>query len=273
MEDPAIVPRIPDALTVASAAVIAYALSNVAHEGLGHGGACVLVGCSPHVLTSMQFDGDYAQLPDAAARLIAAGGSVANLVVAAVAIVLLRRFRTATATTWFFFWLLATVSLLQGTGYLLFSGVGNAGDWAAVVLGWPGGALWRVGLAAAGGLSYWAATRWAMSRLGARLHSRGPARVSEAYRYTLIAYVTGAVLYVLAGSRDPGGLAILLISGVAASLGGTSGLAWGPQLLKDPTLGPATNPLPPLPRDWRWVAAAALTGVFFVLVLGSGIRF
>ena len=151
MEAPEIAARLPDFLTVASVAVVAYALSNVVHEGLGHGGACLLVGCSPHVLTSMQFDGDYAQLPEAAARIIAAGGCVANLVVAGLAIALLRRSPKASATTWLFFWLLATVCLLQGTGYLLFSGVGNIGDWAAVVRGWPGGAVWRVGLAAVGG--------------------------------------------------------------------------------------------------------------------------
>jgi hypothetical protein len=273
MSDREPAPRLPDILTVASVAVLAYALSNVVHEGLGHGGACLLVGCSPRLLTSMQFEGDYGQLPEVSARIIAAGGSVANLVVAAVAIVLLRRSRKPPATTWLFLWLLATVCLLQGTGYLMFSGVGNVGDWAEVVRGWPGGALWRVGLAVAGGLAYWVATRWAMARLGARLHTQAPARASEAYRYTLVAYLTGAALYVAAGSRDPGGFAILVISGVAASLGGTSGLAWGPQLLKDPTLAPATNPLPPLERDWRWVAAAAVSGVFFVLVLGPGIRF
>lgn len=273
VRDPDLAPRLPDVLTVVSVAVVAYALSNVAHEGLGHGGACLLVGCSPHLLTSMQFDGDSAQLPEAAARIIAAGGSVANLMVAAVAIVLLRRLQKDTATTWLFLWLLATTSLLQATGYLLFSGLGNVGDWAAVVRGWPGGALWRVGLAAVGGLAYWVATRWAMGRLGARLHTPGPARAAEAYKYTLIAYLTGAVLYVAAGLRDPGGFAILLVSGVAASLGGTSGLAWGPQLLKDPALGPATDPLPPLVRDWRWIAVAAVIGVLFVVVLGPGIRF
>lgn len=265
--------RSPDVLTVASVAVVAYALSNLVHEGLGHCGACLLVGCTPHLLTSMQFDGDSSQLPEAAARIIAAGGSVANLLMAGVAIFLLRRSRKDTAATWFFLWLLATICLLQGTGYFLFSGVGNVGDWAEVVRGLPGGALWRVGLAAAGGLAYWFAARWAMGRLGARLRTPAPARAAEAYRYTLVAYITGAVLYVAAGSLDPGGVAILLISGVAASLGATSGLAWGPQLLKDPALGPATDPLALLVRDWRWVAAAVVTGVVFVLVLGSGIRF
>lgn len=258
---------------MASIAVVAYALANVVHEGLGHGGACLIAGCAPQILTSMQFEGDASRLPEVASRIIAAGGSVANLVVAAVAIVLLRRARAGAPATWFFLWLLATVCLLQSTGYLLFSGVGNLGDWAAVVHGWPGGAIWRVGLAAAGGLTYWVATRWAMGTLGARLRTPAPARVSEAYSYTLVAYFTGAILYVAAGSRDPGGLAILVISGVAASLGGTSGLAWGPQLLKDPTLGTAKDPLPYLGRDWLWVAAAGVCGVLFVFVLGSGIRF
>ncbi len=266
-------PSPPDRLTVASVAVVAYALSNVVHEGLGHGGACLIVGCAPQLLTSMQFEGDAAHLPVVASRIIAAGGSVANLVVAAVAIVLLRRCRAGAPATWFFLWLLATISLLQSTGYLLFSGVGNVGDWAAVVRGWPGGAFWRVVLAAVGGLAYWVATRWAMGTLGARLHTLARTRVSEAYSYTLVAYLTGAILYMAAGSRDPGGFAILLISGVAASLGGTSGLAWGPQLLKDPAFGPARHSLPPLGRDWRWVAAAGVSGILFVLVLGSGIRF
>jgi len=263
----------PDVLTVVSVAVVAYALSNVAHEGLGHGGACLLVGCSPRALTSMQFEGDYSQLPAAAARIIAAGGSLVNLAVGALCILVLRRRREAGAATWLFFWLLATVCLLQGTGYLVFSGFSNVGDWAMVVRGWPGGALWRVGLVAAGGFTYWLSTRWAMATLGSRLSTPAPGRATEAYRYALVAYFTGAGLYVLAGSRGPGGFFVLMISGVAASLGGTSGLAWGPQLLKDPAFAPATDPLSPLRRDWRWVAAAALTGGLFVLVLGSGIRF
>jgi len=264
--------QFPDRLTVACVAVVAYALSNVVHEGLGHGGACLLVGGTPRLLTSLQFDGDTTSLSEAACRIIAAGGTVANLIVAAVTIVLLRRARPRAAAAWFFLWLLATLSLLQATGYLLFSGLGNVGDWAEVVRGWPGGALWRVGLAASGGFAYWMATRWSMGALGSRLHGQGPARASEAYRYTLIAYFTGAILYVAAGSRDPGGFAILLISGVAASLGGTSGLAWGPQLLKDPALGPPTDPLPPLGRDWRWVGAATLGAGLFVFLLGPGIR-
>ena len=106
----------PDWVTVASLAVVAYAISNVVHEGLGHGGACLAVGCTPQLLTSMAFEGDTASLPASAGRIIAAGGTLANLVLAAVASVALRRARTASATTWLLMWLLATISLFQATG-------------------------------------------------------------------------------------------------------------------------------------------------------------
>jgi hypothetical protein len=47
----------------------------------------------------------------------------------------------------YFLWLLMTVSLLQGTGYWLFSGIGNLGNWAKVIEGltpaWPARVRWR----------------------------------------------------------------------------------------------------------------------------------
>ena len=263
----------PDLLTLIAIAVVAYAISNVTHEGLGHGGACLLVGCKPHLLTSMQFDGDATQLSSAAVRIIAAGGSVMNLLLAGAAALLLRGTRTDRPHRWFFFWLLASVSLLQATGYLLFSGVGNVGDWVVVTDGLPGGAVWKVLLIVVGAATYWLAVRWSMSRLGRHLQEAAPTRVREAYRYTLPAYFTGAVLAVVAGMFDPAAQSIILISGIAASLGGTSGLAWGPQLLRNPSFAPAGEALAPLGRVWAWIAAGAVCATAFVLILGPGLRF
>jgi len=45
-------------LTVIAVAVVAHAATTLVHEGLGHGGACLFVGCRPRLLTTMQFDGD-----------------------------------------------------------------------------------------------------------------------------------------------------------------------------------------------------------------------
>src|SRR5262245_56554223 len=127
--------RIPDVLTVACIAILAYITADISHEAVGHGGACMLVGCTPHPVTSMQFDGDSSQLPQSASRIIAAGGSVMNLIVAAVAAFLLGRTKLQHPGRWFFLWLLATVSLMQATGYLLYSGLGDIGDWTEVIAG------------------------------------------------------------------------------------------------------------------------------------------
>src|SRR5688572_23083604 len=117
----------PDWMTVAAVAVVVDASATLIHEGLGHGGACVLMGGTPQLLTSMQFQCDKHSLSSAAARVISAGGTVANAAAALVAIALLRRSRGAPHTWWFFLWLFATVNLLQVAGYPLYSGVGNIG--------------------------------------------------------------------------------------------------------------------------------------------------
>src|SRR5205807_1600939 len=94
-----------DWLTVIGVALVTHAVAvAVVHEGIGHGGACLLVGCRPQLLTTMQFQGDERALSVAAIKFIAAGGTLANLVAAAIAVELLRRRKRANAGA-FFLWL------------------------------------------------------------------------------------------------------------------------------------------------------------------------
>jgi hypothetical protein len=261
-----------DWLTVIAVAVVTHALAVVVvHEGLGHGGACLLAGCRPQLLTTMQFQGDERALPSAGVKLIAAGGTIANLVAATIAVALLHRRRESANAGTFFLWLFATFNLLQATGYLLYSGLSNIGDWAEVVRGFTPPWIWRGALTLIGGITYWLATRYAMGQLGRRLRTTGAARVAEANRYTLTAYVVGGVLALAGGLFEPGGAFIVLISAVAGSLGGASALAWGPQLLRNPRLGPPTDPELRVTRDWRWIIAGAVVAVVFVFVLGRGV--
>jgi hypothetical protein len=239
----------PDLLTLASIAVVAYALADVVHEGLGHAGTCLLVGGRPLILTSMQFEGDTEGLSPVADRLIAAGGTVANLVAGALALPLLRWSRDRSPALWSFLWTFITVNLLQGTGYPLFSGVGGIADWAAVIRGWEPAWPWRLALVVVGGLSYVLAVRWAMTAPATRLEETGSARVGAAYVYTLTSYVVGCALYVAAGLLNPAGLKLVAASAVATSLGGTSGFAWGPQCLHDPDISSATGPVKALTRS------------------------
>jgi hypothetical protein len=267
----ALTPR-PDWLTVIAVAVVTHLAVSVVHEGLGHGGACLLTGCRPQFLTTMQFEGDERTVSSAGIKFIAAGGTLANVVAATMAVGLLRRGPERANAGAFFLWLFATVNLLQATGYLLYSGVSNIGDWTAVVRGLTPFWIWRGGLILLGASTYWLATRWAMGQLGCRLRTSGAARVAEANHYSLTAYAVGGLLSLAAGLFEPGGALIVLISGVAASLGGASGLAWGPQLLRDPRVGEPVEPALRITRDWRWIVAGAVAALVFVFVLGRGVN-
>jgi hypothetical protein len=260
----------PDWLTVAAIAVVTHALSSFLHEAFGHGGACLAVGCTPRLVTTMQFRGDEGSLPRLAVDAISAGGTFANLGVAAIAVLILRRYRGPARTAWFFLWLFATVNLLAASGYLLYSGLANIGDWANIVRGHEPAWLWHVILMAIGAPGYWLATRWMMDRLGRRLPGGG-SRVAAAYRYTLVSYIAIGALAISGGIFEPGGVFVVLISAAAASLGGMSALAWGPQMLHDRRLGePPEEPLQ-VARDARWIIAAALVTIVWVTVLGPGL--
>ncbi|MBP9826568.1 MAG: hypothetical protein KBF21_20235 [Thermoanaerobaculia bacterium] len=263
--------------TVIAIAVVAYALTNVAHEGLGHGGMCVAMGGEPRVLNAVYFECGRDGVTDAGSRWISAGGTLTNLAFAALTALLLRAGIVRAATGRYFLWLFLTLNLLQAFGYWMFSGLGGIGDWNAVVAGWPHYALWRVGLAVVGTAAYWfvavpIALRGLLPFLDASDPETGPGRMARAVRLTVVPYIAGGVLYVSAGLLNPESPMLVLISAAAASFGGASALAWMAQLLRNreryaPTGAAALG----LARSWPWLIAGALTALFFIAVLGPGI--
>jgi hypothetical protein len=219
----------------------------------------------------MQFQGDERGLSGVAVRLISAGGTIANLLAAFAAMWLLTRQRRAIGRAWFFLWLLATVNLLEATGYWFYAGLMNIGDWADVVRGLQPAWIPRVALTIVGAFTYWLTVKWAMRQFGERLQASGAARVAIAYRYTLIAYLTAGCLELVAGLREPGGAMVVLIAGVAASFGGMSGLIWGPQLLRNDRFATQRGSPLSVRRNWPIIFVAACLGALFVVVLGRGV--
>lgn len=262
-----------DRPTLVAIAVAAFALANVVHEGLGHGGTCLLVGGRALALSAIHFDGDLGGLDPAAGKWVAAGGTLANLALGLVAWAALRAFRGAPGPARFFLWLSMTVNLLQAAGYWLFSGLGKVGDWAAVIDGWTPHWAFRLGLAALGGSAYWGFVHLSLREASPFL-GPGPGRWRRGVPLTLIPYLAGGVLYVAAGLLNPVGPLLVLISAAAASFGGTSGLAWMAQLLRDERrFPPHDGPALAIPRSVPWLAAGAAIALLFVGVLGPGIRF
>jgi hypothetical protein len=259
-----------DTATIVAIAVVVYALANLAHEGLGHGGACLLAGGKPQVLSSVHFESDESLLTPGGLRLLNAGGTVVNLALGGFALVALKFGRWRTHAR-FFLWLFFTVNLFQAAGYLLFSGIANIGDWAVVIAGMKPVVAWRTGLATLGALAYVGVARLAAADLAPLLGSDG--RQARARRLAATCYWTGGLLYCVSGLFNPVGPLLLLISAAAASFGGTSGLLWFHEFLKGTGIPASPDEAVVLDRRAGWLIAAAITAVVFVGILGRGIRF
>jgi hypothetical protein len=259
-----------DLPTVAAIAVLVYATTSLLHEGLGHGGVCLLVGGKAIRLTSASFDCDVGARVTAG-KVVAAGGTIVNLVVGAVSLGLFRR-TTGASTQRFALWLFATVNIMVGLGYFFYSGLTNIGDWADVVRGEHPVWLWRLVIGAGGFGLYVVATTRLFARFGGMLQGDAIARYRTANHTAVVAYLTGAVVACLSGLFNPGGLFILAISAAAASLGGTSGLAWGAQTMRGTT---GVNDAAPfvVPRSPLLIGIALVVAAGFVGVFGPGIAF
>ena len=256
----------PDLPTIAAIAIVATVITTVIHEALGHGGACVATGGVPLVISSVHFE------CSAEPRLVAAGGTLANLLFGALFWALARSVKQS--PHWrYFFWLLMTFNLFDAGGYFLFSGIGNIGDWAAVIAGWHPAWAWRIALIALGAITYFVLFVPLCLRELLPFAGTNPGiRVRRARQLTLTPYLTCGILSCVAGAFNPVGPILILISAAAASFGGKSGLAWMWTLLHNPKFKTTKPQMLELKRSPTWIIAAAVLAIAFVAVLGPGIK-
>jgi hypothetical protein len=257
----------PDLLTIAAIAIVATVIADFIHEGLGHGGMCVATGLRPLVLSTVHFE------CSADTRLVEAGGTLANLIFGALSWGALRAVKQS-APWRYFFWLLMTFNLFHVGGYFLFSGIGNIGDWAAVVAGWQPAYAWRVGLAALGIVTYFFLfVPLSLRELRPFLGKDAKIRVRRARQLTLVPYLTVGILSCVAGALNPVGPLLLLLSAAAGSFGGNSGMAWMWSLLYGPRIPSSEFQMPEIERSRGWIIAAVVLAIGFIIVLGRGVKF
>lgn len=255
-----------DVTTIIAISITAFAIANLLHEGLGHGGACVLTGGHARVISSVHFECDHDT------RFIAAAGTLVNFFAGFVSWITLRVVNPSRPHLRYFLWLLMTINLLQGSGYFLFSGIGNIGDWAYVIHDLPPAWLWRAGLTVLGMVSYpllvWFSLLELRPFLGEHDWRHGGAK-----DLTLIPYFTGGILYTVAGMFNPVGVILVGVSAAAASFGGTSGMAWMTQLLGSKFVPKINNQPLALQRSPFWIITAFITAAIFIGLLGPGMSF
>jgi hypothetical protein len=254
---------LPDVWTVIAIAIAATVSAALIHEGLGHGGACVLTGGHALGISSVYFD------CDRDTRIVAASGTIANFIAGVLCFGASRMVRRA-ARLRYFLWILMTINLLDAGGYFLFSGVGNIGDWARVIQGLRPSWAWHLGLIVAGAISYWFFVCFVLLELRPFLGAEGEMRLRRARRLTLVPYFTDGIVSCIAGLFNPAGMLLVAISAAAASFGGASGLAWMGMLLRGPRVRSTEFQMPEITRSWGWIVVAGILAVLFIAVLGPG---
>lgn len=262
--------RKDDLWTLAAFGVLAYMISNVLHEGLGHGAAAWLSGAHTITVTSTYMEAGMDT------RWILAAGTLVNLAFGVMGLAAMRGMRRTSLPLRLFVWSLTAFNLLEGTGYFLFSGIGGIGDWAEWMKGLSPMWAWRVGFALLGAVSYFASA-WLLGRELVTIVGPGAARMrrmteERMRRMTWIVYFAAGLTACIAGVWNPLGWKLVLISAAASSFGGASGLMWIPSVAARAACGlsetSAAGPVPKLP--FLYVTTAVLLAAY-VWFLGSGV--
>ena len=160
----------------------AYFVADLAHEGLGHGGACLTLGGKVILLTTTY------EACSIRARLIDGAGPVVGLVVALLAWAWLRFARPASIAARTALCLTFAFAAFWNVGYLIKSGLTDEGDWAFVVKGLEPSFVWHAALAVLGVVLY----ALSMRMLGAsilRALPVGGERDPRPFAFALTAYL------------------------------------------------------------------------------------
>ena len=248
-----------DTLTLIAIAALVCVIGDVFHEGLGHGVTAWLSGAH-HVTVST-----VAMQSDIDTRLISAAGTLANLFFGAVFWVLLRRrYRPSLR---YFFVLAMAGNLFAGTGYFLFSGVSNFGDWADVIRGQHPQWAWRVGLIVVGVVSYYASMLLVRSELWTFREFNPQVRRMRGLCWT--PYFTEAVLAAISGVLNPIGFVMVIESALPSTLGANAGLLSLPSMMRGRRM--VDDKAGPILRSAGWILTGVVASLIFVFVLGRGI--
>ncbi len=256
------VPGKDDRPTLIAISALACILQDVLHEGLGHGVTAWLSGARTITISTVALQCDIDT------RWISANGTLVNLVFAAIFWLLLRRPRRYRPATHYFLVLAMMGNLFTGTGYFLFSGVANFGDWAAVIRGLQPHWMWQLGLVVLGVASYYGS----MLIVGTQLK---PFRAKDEKTQRLrglcwTPYFADGILAGLGGLLNPAGLFYVIASALPSTLGANAGLLSLPSLMRrwsrgeDETVGP-------IERSTAWIVVGAIASLLFIFVLGRGI--
>jgi hypothetical protein len=254
-----------DRLTLIAISALGCILQDVLHEGLGHGVTAWLSGAHRVTMSTVALQSDIET------RLISAAGTIVNLIFAGIFWLLLLRPQRYRPATRYFLVLAMAGNLFTGTGYFLFSGVFNFGDWAAVIRGLQPHWAWQLGLAVLGLVSYYGAMLAVTAKVAAFQTFQENDKSSRRLRdLCWTPYFTDGTLAGLAALFSPLGLFYMIASALPSTLGANSGLLSLPGMIRG-ARPRQEEPVGPIRRSAAWIATALVGSLLFISVLGPGI--
>lgn len=251
-----------DLPTILFTSVAAYILQDILHEGLGHGVTAWLSGAHRLRLSTVALSSDIDT------RWISASGTVVNLLFAAIFWLLLARPQRYKPTTRYFLVLAMAGNLFTGTGYFLFSGVTDFGDWAAVIRELHPHWLWRTGLLLVGVPAYATSVTVVARALQPFDRAGEPPRRIRILSWT--PYVAEGAFAGLASLLNPLGWFYVVSSALASTWGANAGLWSLPAVIRR-RLRPTREQVAAIPRSIPWITSVAVAGLLFVVFLGRGL--
>jgi len=258
-----------DWLTVVAIAAIAISLNVAFHEGV-HALACVSLGSDLQEYSALHVTCQHAGVWQS--KVEAGSAPLANLLLGTIAWRLLRRVRRPSSRV--LVWLFMLMNWLYGAGYWMFSGVANIGDWAVVIKGWQPPWLWRIALLLIGTPLFFFFVWLALRELGKFIGGTVPEQISRAAKIGFLAYVTSALVILLAGLFNPYGIwGLPAIAGLSAVLGALSPLLWMMQWFRAKGFVKLAGPPLEIQRNWRLIALSAAVVFVYVFVLGRTLYF
>jgi hypothetical protein len=255
-----------DTPTIGAIAALAFIAADVGHEVVGHGIGFIAAGGHSAILTATRIL-ESQRLGDRGGDLFDLGGPLGNFLFAAIPWLLQRIIRGPAPRLRLLLWLTMAFSLFWAFGYLMFCGIVARGDWFALIRSASHLWLWRALFVAVGFALY----RWS-ERVGASelRWIVSPQSRLRARQIVVVSYLAAGVIGTLGPMLDPKGPMEMLNSGALSSFGAAVGLFYIPRMFS--ILGERRQEAL-IVRSKAWIGAAVVAAVWYVGVLGPGIRF
>lgn len=244
---------------------LAYLLTMLLHEAVGHGVGCLLAGAEPRI-TAVATQCEVQPL----AMVLA--GPLLNWAVGLCLWRALPAVSREPPQRWWLLWLLLAYNLLVAAGYLVFCGLAGFGDWAVAMSPLLPAWVWRPLEVVGGAALYYLALR-ATSAL-VPLGAASPTRPNRLRTLVLLPYIGAGLVALAGGLLNPIDPIRRFLLPAASSFGAGLGLLWVPDIHADLWAVSHLRPTGTLERVTRhagWLAAAAVAILLFVTLIGPGL--